>query len=327
MAEMKVLVTGAAGLLAHALREARPAWADALLLGHAEFDLTNRSQMAARLREYRPDVVINTAAYNMVDRCEVERELSWAVNATGPINLAELCGELGCRLVHYGTDYVFDGVKGAPYVEEDNPNPVNHYAAGKLAGEQGVLGAGMQEQTYLQPKASPSPGGEGRGEGGLHALTAVATQNLVMRVSWLFGWHPTQTKSYVHTVLNQARKGQNLKATTDQTSVPTHVPDLARWTFELIERGATGLVHAVNDEGVSRFEWTEAILREAKAAGLGLPDVQVEPVTTAYFNPTMRRPDYTVLSNAKLKRLLERDVGSWRAGLREMLVACRSAGA
>jgi dTDP-4-dehydrorhamnose reductase len=364
MAKVKVLITGASGLLAYALREAAPASADLVSLHHAEFDLTNRSQMAARLREHRPDVVINTAAFNMVDRCEVEREISWAVNATGPIALAELCGELGCRLVHYGTDYVFDGAKGAPYTEEDKPNPVNHYAAGKLAGELGVLAAGMLEQTH--PKASPSPGGEGHpseippggrdaapsasaaesfdtrisgsrppaflflGEGGQGERVSLnsqlstfnspsGTQHLVLRVSWLFGWHPTQTKSYVHTVLNQARKGQNLKATTDQTSVPTYVTELARWTFELIERGATGLVHAINDEGVSRFEWTRAILEEAKNAGLGLPAVQVEPVTTAYFNPTMRRPNYTVLSNAKLKRLLGREIGSWRDGLRETL--------
>src|SRR4051812_42682731 len=187
--------------------------------------------MAKQLDAHRPDVVINTAAYNKVDQCEIERELSWAVNATGPEKLGELCRERGCKLVHYGTDYVFDGTRREAYVEEDKANPVNHYAAGKFHGEETVL------QT--------------------------SSKNLVLRVSWLFGWHPTQTKSYVHIVLNAARKGQDLKATTDQSSVPTYVPDLARWTFELMERGATGVWHAVNDEGLSRFEWTKAILEEA----------------------------------------------------------------
>lgn len=279
---MKMLVTGARGLLAHALKEA--GGVELVMLGHGEFDLTKPEQMRAQLRSQRPEVVINTAAYNLVDRCEVERQLSWAVNATGPQILAELCAEAGCKLVHYGTDYVFDGSKGAPYSEGDAPNPVNHYAAGKLAGERAVL--------------------------------AVSPGNLVLRVSWLFGWHPTQTKTYVHTVLNQARKGQNIKATTDQASVPTYVPDLARWTFELIERGATGLWHAVNDGGLSRFEWTKAIL---EAAGPALPKVTVEPVTTAYFNPTMRRPTYTVLSNVKLAQFLGRPLDSWRPGLREMV--------
>ena len=285
MGGVKILVTGANGLLAYALKDVAPKGVELMMLGHADFDLTKPEQMREQISARRPDVVINTAAYNFVDRCEVERELSWKVNATGPQKLAELCAANGCKLVHYGSDYVFDGSKGAPYVEEDAPNPVNHYAAGKLAGEQGVL--------------------------------AFSPRNLVLRVSWLFGWHPTQTKTYVHTVLNQARKGQVIKATTDQSSAPTYVPDLARWTFDLIRGGATGRWHAVNDEGLSRFEWTKAILTEAEA--LGLPKVSVEPVTTAYFNPTMRRPTFTVLSNAKLGRFLERPPGSWRAGLREML--------
>jgi dTDP-4-dehydrorhamnose reductase len=284
VANVKMLITGADGLLASALKEEAPTAAELVMLRHAEFDLTNPGQMQEQLRTHRPEVLINTAAYNAVDRCEVQRDLSWAVNATGPERLAELCAAAGCRLVHYGTDYVFDGSKGEAYGEEDTPNPVNHYAVGKLAGERAVL----------------------RGAG-----------NLVLRVSWLFGWHPKQRKSYVHTVLNQVRKGQNLKATTDQSSVPTYVPDLARWTFELIDRGAGGLWHAVNDEGLSRFEWTQVIVDEL--VGLGLPKVAVEPVTTAYFNPTMRRPTYAVLSNAKLSKLLGRSLGSWKPGLARML--------
>jgi dTDP-4-dehydrorhamnose reductase len=284
---MKVLITGASGLLGDALQQVPPKGATLVALGHGAFDLTKPELMARQLDAHRPDVVINTAAYNKVDQCEIERELSWAVNATGPEKLAELCRERACKLVHYGTDYVFDGARREPYDEADKPNPINHYAAGKLYGEQAVL--------------------------------KVSSNNLVLRVSWLFGWHPTQTKSYVHTVVNAAGKGRNLKATTDQSSVPTYVSDLAGWTFELINRGTTGVWHAVNDEGVSRFEWTKAILEEAERAGLELPKVDVEPVTTAYFNPTMRRPDFTVLSNAKLSRFLGRQMGSWRPGLRATL--------
>ena len=284
---MKVLITGADGLLAHAIKQAAPLGIELVPLPRRDFDITNRAQMAQQLRAHRPAVVLNTAAYNRVDHCEVERDLSWAINATGPATLAQLCAENNCQLVHFGTDYVFDGAKGAPYVEEDVPNPVNHYAAGKLAGE-------------------------------LAVLTASET-HLVLRVSWLFGWHPTQTKSYVHTVVNLARKGQTLKATTDQSSVPTYVPNLARWTFELVERRASGLLHAVNDEGLSRFEWTRAILDHARRVGVNLPGIDVEPVTTAYFNPTMRRPTYTVLSNAKVTSLLGRPLGSWRPGLEETL--------
>ncbi len=243
--------------------------------------------MARQLAEIRPQIVINTAAYNLVDRCEVERDFSWAVNATGPQKLAELCAQVQCSLVHYGTDYVFDGEKKSPYLETDPTNPLNHYAIGKLAGEQAVL----------------------------HA----APQHLVLRTSWIFGPHPTQTKSYVHSVLRAALAGKDLKATTDQFSVPTYAPDLARWTWAFIHRGASGLFHAVNDEGVSRFEWTRVILDEAKAAGLLAKESTLDPVTSAYFNSTMRRPAYTVMDNRKAAQLLGSSLGSWRDGLRQML--------
>jgi dTDP-4-dehydrorhamnose reductase len=235
----------------------------------------------------QPQVVINTAAYNLLDRCEIERELSWAVNAIAPAKLAKLCAEKNVRLVHYGTDYVFDGAKKTPYSETDMVNPLNHYAAGKFAGEQAVLRASQQ--------------------------------HLVLRTSWVFGWHPTQTKTFVHTVLKAARDGRALKSTTDQISVPTFASDLAQWTLELIRCGAGGLFHVVNDEGVSRFDWTKIILEEAVHAKLISAAPPVEPVLSSFFNSTMRRPDYTVMGNEKLAKLLGRPAGLWRSGLKKML--------
>lgn len=284
---MKIIVTGGNGLLAHALKETASRDFEITFLGHADFDLTNPGLMAQRLAELVPSVVINTAAYNLVDRCEIERELSWAINATAPQQLAELCANTGIRLVHYGTDYVFDGAKKSPYFESDSTNPLNHYAAGKFAGEQAVL------------RTSP--------------------QHLVMRTSWMFGRHPTQTKTFVHTVLKVAREGCALKSTTDQVSVPTFAPDLAVWTLELVRFGASGLFHAVNDEGVSRFDWTKIILDEIVRANLIPAAPPVEPVLSSFFNSAMRRPDYTVMSNEKLAKRLGHSMGSWRSGLRKML--------
>lgn len=284
---LKILVTGGEGLLAHALRELQPADCSLIFLSRSHFDLTAPARMQEQLDKIAPHVVINTAAYNLVDQCETERELSWAVNAVGPQQLAEFCARADIRLVHYGTDYVFDGQKKSPYSEADTPNPLNHYAGGKLAGEQAVLSR--------------------------------SAKHLVLRTSWVFGGHPTQTKSFVHTILRAARKGHELKATTDQVSVPTFAPDLAQWTLALIRLGATGLIHAVNDEGVSRYDWTLAILDEAVRAGLTPQAPPVEKVTTAFFNSTMRRPTYTVMSNEKLTELLNRRPGSWRPGLRKML--------
>jgi dTDP-4-dehydrorhamnose reductase len=119
--------------------------------------------------------------------------------------------------------------------------------------------------------------------------------------------------------LKAAREGCALKSATDQVSVPTFASDLAQWTWELVRGGAGGLFHAVNDEGVSRFDWTKIILEEAVRAKLISTAPPVEPVLGSFFNSTMRRPDYTVMGNGKLAKLLGRPAGSWRSGLKKML--------
>ncbi len=283
----KILITGGNGLLAYQLRTIAPQDFELVFLCHTEFDLANPSQMAQQLAAIKPAAIINTAAYNLVDRCETERELSWLVNATGPETLANLCSEKNIQLVHYGTDYVFDGMNKMPYAETDAPNPLNHYAAGKHAGEQAVL------------RTSPN--------------------HLVLRTSWVFDCHPTQTKTFVHSILKAAREGWPIKATTDQCSVPTFATDLAQWTLDLLRQNAAGLFHAVNDEGASRFEWAKIILAEAVQAKLLFAAPLVEPVLSSFFSSTMRRPNYTVMSNKKLACQLGHPLGSWRAGLQKML--------
>lgn len=291
---MKILVTGGDGLLAYALRQLPVKDCEWHFLTHSHFDLTSSRQMQEQLAAVAPNVVVNTAAYNQVDRCEQERDRSWLVNATGPETLAKLCAQRNVKLVHYSTDYVFDGAKKAPYAEMDPPQPLNHYGSGKLAGERAVLNA--------------------------------SAQHLVLRTSWVFGWHPTQIKTFVHTVLKAAQAGQPLKATTDQVSVPTCASDLAQWTWELIRREAVGLFHAVNDGPISRFEWAKFILGEAVHANL-LPSAPgVEPVLSSSFNSTMRRPDYTVLNNQKLSAQLGHAAGSWHPGLQKMLARMRGVG-
>jgi len=284
---VKILVTGSDGLLSHALQRLQPPGFEFIILSHSEFDLTRPVGMEEKLHAIGPQVVINTAAYNLVDRCEQERDQSWAVNATGPQSLARMCAGRSIRMVHYSTDYVFDGTKKAPYEETDTPNPLNHYGAGKLAGECATLDA--------------SPG------------------HLVLRTSWLFGPHPSQNKSYVHKILHLARNGKELKGTIDQIAVPTFVDDLARWTIELIRRNAGGLFHATNEKTVSRYAWTKIILSEAEAARIIDKVPAVKPVRTAYFNASMQRPGYSVLSNKKLTTFLGHPLGSWRKRLLEML--------
>ena len=219
---MKIIVTGGNGLLAHALKETASRDFEITFLGHADFDLTNPGLMAQRLAELVPSVVINTAAYNLVDRCEIERELSWAINATAPQQLAELCAQTLASGWFITEQIMFlTAQKNRLTSKRDSTNPLNHYAAGKFAGEQAVL------------RTSP--------------------QHLVLRTSWMFGRHPTQTKTFVHTVLKAAREGRALKSTTDQVSVPTFAPDLAEWTLELVRFGASGLVPCRQRRGREPF--------------------------------------------------------------------------
>lgn len=285
---LKVLVTGGGGLLAYSLRELRPEGMTLVFWDREHFDLTRPDQMGELLRSLRPDWVVNTAAYNRVDRCEFERDQSWAVNAQGPENLARICNQIGSRMVHFSSDYVFDGQKTAPYDETDRPNPVNYYGVGKLYGETAVL--------------------------------KLSSGNMVLRTSWLFGPHPTQTKSYVHTVLRQALECKSIKAVTDQVAAPTYAPDLAKCTVELIRHDASGLFHVVNGEGLSRYGWTREILTIARATAFLKSEVSVEAVETGAFGAAIRRPRYSVLSNRKVTTFLNQPLGSWRNGLHQLLL-------
>jgi dTDP-4-dehydrorhamnose reductase len=284
----RILVTGGDGLLAQALKALKPAGFTLIFCPRAEFDLLDPEKMARQLDTLKPALVFNTAAYNLVDKCEVERDLSWAINATGPQNLAGLCAARAIQLVHYGTDYVFDGAQQIPYTEADRPHAINHYAAGKLAGEEAVL--------------------------------AASSRHLVLRTSWLFGTNPIRPqRSYIHAIIRQALDDRPIRATTDQQAVPTYVGDLAAWTLELAAQSASGLYHAVNDGGLSRYDWTKEILAVAQAEGV-IPAVpSVEPVTTAFFNSTIRRSTYSWLSNARLTTRLAHSLGSWKTGMRAML--------
>lgn len=284
----KVLVTGSDGLLAQAIRALNRPGFELVYCPRSQFDLQSASQMAWQLDTIQPAIVINTAAYNLVDKCEIERDLSWGINALGPKTLAELCAQRGIQLIHYGTDYVFDGSKKSPYVETDAPKIINHYAAGKLAGEEAVL--------------------------------AASPKHLVLRTSWLFGINPIRPqRSYIHAIVRQALDGKPIRATTDQLAVPTYVGDLAGWTLDLAERQTAGLYHAVNDGGLSRYDWTKEILAAAQGQGLIASVPLVEPVTTAFFNSAIRRSTYSWLSNAKLTGLLGRPLGSWQTGMKAML--------
>jgi dTDP-4-dehydrorhamnose reductase len=277
---MKVAVTGAAGQLGRALVAhlgPRVAWAG----GREELDVRDRAAVARLLDRIRPDVVINAAAFNDVDGAEADPAPAMAVNAVGPGYLARECRQRGALLVHVSSDYVFDGVKRAPYGEDDCARPLSAYGVSKLAGCQLVAAAGGD--------------------------------NLIVRTSGLFGIGGSRIKggSFVERIVARARSGQKLRVVADQVFSPTYAPDLAAALVTLVERGGRGLLHVTNSDSCT---WHELAVAALEIAGVEVP---VEPIRTEDLGAPAPRPSYSVLSNDRARSLGLPPLRPWRDALAE----------
>jgi dTDP-4-dehydrorhamnose reductase len=219
----KYVIIGAGGMLGHALKAMFPT---AHHCGHTELDITDPDAVSRTVRQWSPRVIINAAAYTDVDGCEDNYAHAEAVNGRAPGYLAEACAECGAVLVHYSTDYVFDGSK-QEYHETDNPCPINRYGASKLEGEQNII---KNHANYR-----------------------------LVRTSWLFGAHG---KNFVDTVLMLSTKQQSVKVVDDQIGKPTYSVDLAKKTREIIAR-EPGIYHITNDGRCSWYEFARAFIPNA----------------------------------------------------------------
>jgi dTDP-4-dehydrorhamnose reductase len=225
-------------------------------------DITDPSQCRERLREIRPAVTICSAALTAVDYCETHEDEANRVNGEGPGNLAAAASEVGSFLVHYSTDYVYDGLKAIPYVEEDDPNPLSAYGRSKLLGDRNVQQHGER--------------------------------HLILRTSWVFG---PNGKNFIRTIVGAARQGQPLRVVADQRGCPTYTRDLARHTALLLDSGRCGIYHLTNDGSCSWFNLARFALDAA-----GMDQVPVTPVSTAEFPRPARRPVNSILDGARLRR-------------------------
>jgi len=223
MTRKKILLFGAGGMLGYALQMVFP---DAVCLRHADADITDIKAVRRIIHRYRPVTVINAAAYTDVDGCEDNREHAFAVNGRAPGIIASVCAELGATLVHYSTDYIFDG-RNSEYREDSRPNPINAYGESKLAGE-----------TAIQENA-----GDFR----------------IIRTSWLFGSHG---KNFVDTMLSLSKQNPVVRVVNDQRGKPTYSVDLARKTQEII-LCEPGIYHITNDGVCSWYEFAQAIIPNA----------------------------------------------------------------
>lgn len=201
----------------------RKAFPEAVALSHREVDITDRQQVISVIKELKPGAVINAAAYTNVDGCEDEHELACSVNGKAPGYIAEACAATGAKLVHYSTDYVFDGLK-SEYKESDATNPINVYGESKLLGERNIIRA-MKDYR-------------------------------IIRTSWLFGRHG---KNFVDTMLSLSKQMDKVKVVNDQVGKPTYTVDLAAKTREVLGR-TPGIYHITNDGVCSWYEFASAII-------------------------------------------------------------------
>jgi len=279
-----ILLTGAAGQLGFELARLLRAHGEVEALDRAALDLGDSDAVVAAMRRVRPQIIVNAAGYTAVDRAESEPELADAINARAPAVLAEEAKRLDALLIHYSTDYVFDGNSREPYREEDQASPLNVYGRSKLAGER--------------------------------AITAAGAAHLILRTSWIYGLHG---QNFLLTMRRLAATRDELRVVSDQFGVPNWSRALAEATAGLVSRGAaalakkTGIYHLSGRGRASWFDFARAIFD-------GADRPRVVPITTAEYPTPARRPASAVLATDKFEAAFGFALPDWR----EMLTACKA---
>jgi dTDP-4-dehydrorhamnose reductase len=279
---MRVVILGAGGQLAQELAEAF-AGEEVLGLTHAQADICDTAVVERHVRSFRPDYLINTAAFHRVDECEDRVAESFAVNAVAVSQLARIANETRGALVHFSTDYVFDGNQRQPYCETDPPNPLSIYAMSKLAGEQVVR---RYAERYILIRTCGLYGRTGRG---------------------------SKRGNFVERMLRLAKARRPIRVVNDQILTPTSAKDLAAKLALLIQTERCGLYHMTSGGKCSWYEFAREIFR---LAGL---NPLLTPVTSAEFGARARRPFYSVLEHQALKEAGIADFRPWQEALADYM--------
>jgi dTDP-4-dehydrorhamnose reductase len=296
---MKIAVIGSGGRLGAALvREYRDKY-DVAGFDHEQLDLSNLDDVRETLRATNFDVLINAAAFTNVDLCETERDRAFLINAEGPGVLAKVCNDRSAKLIHFSTDYVFDGEKSAPYTEEDEANPISVYGASKLAGEENVL--------------------------------AADSRHLVMRVSWVFG---PDRPSFVDGIIKRAQENEEVDAIADKFSTPTYTLDIAQMVGRILDDWSRrapapdgleagrlhGILHFSNAGECTWKEYAQWALDRCQDAGFPLKAKTVGASKLKEMtNWVARRPVYSVLSTTKYTNFTGVPPRTWREAVADYI--------
>jgi len=254
------------------------------LVGLKDIDVCDYRMSDNVLKEIKPDLVINTAAFHDVDKCEDEALSAFKVNVMGVKNLAVICREINIPLMHFSTDYVFDGKKKEPYIESDCARPISMYGISKLAGEQ--------------------------------LIQYMLVKYYIARLSGLYGLADCVGKkggNFVELIIKLAKTNKQIKVVDDQVFTPTSTSDAAEKLFELIQTENYGIYHMTNTGSCSWYEFTCEIFKLMKLTA------RVLPITTEEFGARAERPRYSVLDNANLKKIGLADMRNWKEALKDYI--------
>ena len=286
---MKILLFGKNGQLGWEARRTLAPLGEVVALGSQDVDLTRLDELAQIVRQVRPDVIFNAAAYTAVDKAESEPDLAMLINAKAPGVMAEEARKLNAVLIHYSTDYVFDGKKGAPYIETDPTNPLNVYGQSKLAGEQ--------------------------------AIGQVGGAYVILRTSWVYS---LRGSGFVSKVLEWSRKQETLRVVNDQVGSPTWARMLAEVSSAMLARGGIGLFsyfvercgvyHVGGIGGVSRFDFAQKILRLDPFSQEQIIK-HLQPALTTDFPTPAQRPLMTLLDSSLFGMKFDLRLPNWEESL------------
>jgi len=282
---MKIAIVGANGRLGAALVREYQRDYEVTSYDRRQLDLSQLERVRSALAATKFELLINCAALTNVDYCESHREEAFVVNAEAPRLLAQIANEKSAKLVHFSTDYVFDGKKNAPYTEEDMAFPLSVYGESKLEGERRVL--------------------------------EVSSQHLVIRLSWVFG---PDKPSFIDQIIQRARENDVITAVADKFSAPTYTINVAGWLRLAIDKNANGILHLANNGGCSWQEWAQYAIDVCRSRGLPLKAERVGAVLLGDMkNFVARRPVHTVLSSAKFTALTGVQPRHWREAVAEYI--------
>lgn len=287
---MKILVIGAHGQLGRDLisRIGSP-FSEVVPLDLPDLDITDREAVLKAVEEVSPEMIVNCAAYTLVDKAEEESGLAFEVNGEGALTVAQAA--LACKtpLIHISTDFVFDGGKSTPYTESDEPSPLSVYGKSKLEGDNYIIDS--------------------------------ACDAIIIRTSWLYG---TRGNNFVKTILRHAGEKEVLKVVDDQFGSPTWTWDLAgaiaHIAAQKVHGGTkTGIYNYTNRGSISWYEFAKAIVEEARSLNVELKCTRVEPIPTSQYPTPAERPKYSVLSTRKFEEDFDFPIEPWRGSLANML--------